>query len=162
MSDLLKPTDPYPVKGAENERYYACVMCEPWHTYYEIRFDAGTAEPTVGETITGSSSGDTGVVVSVALESGTYAWSDAAGTIELSGVTGSALSLAFEDDETLTGDSTCSVTANGQGIEKVYGLRYAEGDTVERDGKKYCALHAELRWRKRDDDASVISVEEES
>ena len=159
---MLKPTDPYPIRGVENERYYSCVLCEPWHTYYEIRFDAATAAPTVGETITGVTSGDTGVVVSVALESGSYAGSDAAGTIELSGVTGSALSLAFEDDEALTGGTSFVGVANGQAIEKVYGLRYAEGDTAERDGRRFCQFHYSLRFRKRDDDENKVDVEEET
>jgi hypothetical protein len=158
---MLKPTDPYPVKGVENEQYYACVMCEPWHTYYELRFDAGTADATVGETITGSS-GDTGIVVSIVKESGTYAVGDAAGTLELSGVTGSSDSLAFEDDDVLTGSTSFAGIANGQAIEKVYGLRYPGGSVVERDGRTYCHFHALLRFRKKDADEDKIDINEET
>jgi hypothetical protein len=158
----LQPTDAYPVKGVENERYYACCMCEPWHTYYELRFDAGSTAATVGETITGATSLDTGVVVTATLESGTYAGGNAVGTLELSGVTGMLDSLAFNDNETLTGSSTFVGVADGRGIEKVYGLRYPEGSTVERDGRRYCSFHALLRFRKKDMDAEFIDVEEET
>ncbi|MCK9597897.1 MAG: hypothetical protein M0R06_02580 [Sphaerochaeta sp.] len=160
---MLAPTEPYPRKDCQNERYYSCVMCEPELTYYELRFDAGTVEATVGETITGVTSGDTGVVVSTTLETGTYGrLGDAAGTLELSGVTGASDSLAFEDNESLTGSSTFRGTANYQAIEKKYGLKYPERDMVEKDGKRYCHFHFMLRFRKKDIDADRLEIDEET
>src|SRR5574343_779257 len=159
---LLRPTEPWPRKDCRNERYYSCVLCGPQYLRYELQYDGAAANPTLGETITGVTSGATGVFTSWAHESGSHAAATAAGTVELSNVTGATAGLAFTDNEPLSGSDGFLATANGQAIEKVYGLKYPEGDSVERDGKRYCAFHYELRFRKRDADADIINIDEET
>lgn len=162
MEKMTLP-DSYPRKDCENAKYYACCMCEPGHVYYELRYDACSAAATVGETITGASSGDTGVVVTDTLESGSVAAGTGAGTLELSGVTGANTTYyqAFTDNEALTGSSTFVGVANDEADKKQYGLMYPEGDTVMRDGKTYCSFHFALRFRKKDDDAVRMEIDEE-
>ena len=72
-----------------------------------LLFDAGTTEFTEGETVTGGTSGATGVVRRYALLSG--AW-DATGTgiLTLSGITGT-----FQNNEALAGSLTGVATADG-------------------------------------------------
>jgi len=135
-------------------------MCSAWYERYEMAFDAGSAEPTDGETITGGTSGDTGVVTDYSLESGTWAGGDAAGFIELSTVTGDSEGLAFEDNESLTGSSTFVATANGQGFKKVYGERVPDTEMVFRDGKYWCREHYRFRFEKADRDEAKLRVEE--
>lgn len=55
---------------------------------YELKFSAGTAEITEGVTVTGATSGATGVVSRVVLESGAWGDGDAAGRLILSATTG--------------------------------------------------------------------------
>jgi hypothetical protein len=157
---MIEKPEPAPRKDCENEEYYSCVMCGAGYVYYELRFDTATAAATVGETISGITSNCTGVVVSSALESGSYAGGDAAGTLELSGVTGATDDLAFTDNEGLSGTSTFSGMANGQAIGKHYGLVYPAGDMAERDGKRYCTGHFNWRFIPKDRDASKVDVEE--
>ena len=135
-------------------------MCSAWYERYEMAFDAGSAEPTDGETITGGTSGDTGVVTDYILESGTWGGCDAAGFIELSTVTGGSDGLAFEDNESLTGSSTFVATVNGQGFKKVYGERVPDGESIYRDGKYWCREHYRFRFEKADRDEAQLRVEE--
>lgn len=65
--------DPYPNTSFEGARYRECRIHGPLIKQVELRITSGSVEPTVGETVTGATSGDTGVVTSVHLESG--AWS---------------------------------------------------------------------------------------
>ena len=161
MATLLRPSDPYPVVGCVNDEYYECAMCGPKYEYYEIRYDGCSVAPTVGETITGASSGCTGVVVDNVLETGAYATGNAAGTMMLSGTTGAADDLAFTDNEALSGSTSFVGTANTRAIRKQYGLLYPSGDSYERDGKRYCGFHYRLRFTKKDDDAMKTDVEED-
>ena len=149
--------DPYPRRDLEHDKYHACELCGTGYIYYELQYDALVADATVGETITGGSSGDTGVVVSVATETSTE------GTLELSGVTGASDDLAFTDNETLTGSVNFTATANHQAIAKHYGKLYGEGDLVERDGKYYCKFHYHLKYDYKDkrEDSSIISEEDD-
>lgn len=55
---------------------------------YELPFDAGTAAIAEGATVVGHSSGATGVVARVVVESGAYSSNDATGRLILSSVTG--------------------------------------------------------------------------
>jgi hypothetical protein len=142
-----------------HEKYGQCVMCDAWRTRYELDFDAGSVAPTVGETVTGAG-GCTGVVTEATLRTGTYAGGDATGVLELSGVTGASESLAFVDNEALTGSSGFVGVANGQAIEKKYGHIVPDYNLIERDGKKYCSQHYRFRFEKQDRDNAPIRVEE--
>jgi hypothetical protein len=148
-----------PDKDLWHEKYGECQMCGAWYTYYELHFDAASVAATVGETITGAG-GCTGVVVTATLESGSYAGGDAAGHLELSGVTGASDDLAFVDNEALTGSSTFVGTANHQAYAKVYGMRIPIGELVERDGKFYCVPHYRFRFEKQDRDNERLDAEE--
>lgn len=125
--------------------HYFCALCggELVKTC-ELQFDSGSVEPVEDETLTGATSGDTGVVDSVTLESGTWAGGDAAGTVYLSSLTGiSEDDELFEDNELITG-STGGVnimTVNGDGIVKSNGLPYPAGETGLYKGKRYCTAH---------------------
>lgn len=142
-----------------HEKYVSCPMCGAWFVRFELSYDAGSVAPTVGETITGAG-GCTGVVTAYSLDSGTWAGGDAAGVIELSGVTGSADFLAYVDNEALTGSSTFVGTANGQAVQKNYGHRIPYSQAVQRDGKFWCIPHYNFRFNKKDRDEAKIHVEE--
>lgn len=146
---------PWPKAPIQGRKYYACWLCGKTYTYYELQFDAGAVEPTVGETLTGASSGDTGVVVSVTLESGTYAAGTAVGTVELSSVTGASSDdqlEAFEDNESITGSTGGAgmMTTNGEARKKVYGRLYPDTELAFRDGHYYCRDHYEYKYRIED------------
>ena len=78
---------------------------------FTIDFDSGSSEITVGETVTGATSGATGTVLAVELSSGSWAGGDAAGTIQIQDADG-----LFEDDEELDGSvaGDDAATADGE------------------------------------------------
>ncbi len=65
-------------------------------SYWVMNFDAGVLEPTVGSTITGASSGATGIIVSIVEDTGTWG-SNQTGSFVLRVVSGT-----FTNDENLT------------------------------------------------------------
>ena len=69
----------------EGHTWATCDLCDA-HRYkrVELRFDNGAIQPSVGEVLTGGSSGDQATVIKVTLEGGSWAGGDAYGTIELS------------------------------------------------------------------------------
>jgi len=69
----------------------------------EIAFDTGTAAFTVGETLSGSVSGDTATIESVFVTSGTWAGGTAAGVMTISSETGN-----FDATDVLTDSATGS------------------------------------------------------
>ena len=73
--------------------------------YGAINYDAEVAPFTVGETLTGGTSGATGTIVEVVDYGST-------GTIRMTSVSGT-----FQDDEQITDSSTGDATANGTAIE---------------------------------------------
>ncbi len=156
---MITEAKPWPRKDLKHERYRECPMCSAWYERYELSFDAGSAEPTDGETVTGAG-GCTGVVTDYTLESGTWAGGDAAGVVELSGVTGATDGLAFVDDEALTGSSTFVGTANGVALQKKYGERRPTGECSFRDGYWWCNTHYNFRFNKQDVDTAPLRVEE--
>ena len=65
---------------------FAWVVGQQTSTYYQITFTLGGADgadyvPQPGDTVTGNASGETAIIVSVLLSSGTFEDEDAAGTI---------------------------------------------------------------------------------
>ena len=80
-----------------------------------LDYDSGGAtEPTVGETITGATSGRVGTLVSYTTTGGAWATSDAEGVMTLSDLSGP---VVYTNDELLTGSTTGAdmATANGVG-----------------------------------------------
>jgi hypothetical protein len=109
-----------------------------------VNFDAGTEEPTVGLTLTGAVSGDTGVVEEINLESGTWAGGDAAGRIYLTSASGVNDSNAWgQDNEALTA-TTGACVANGAGWQILDGRMHPLDNLINRDGKYYCRAHYDM------------------
>lgn len=89
-------------------------------SYWLINFDAGSAAITAGQTVTGATSGATGVaVIDGTLSSGSYGSGNAVGYLILYGVTGT-----FQDNENLQVSASTKCVANGLAVE-----RGADNDT---------------------------------
>jgi len=148
---------------AKDAKRYPCTLCGARYKRVDFWFDSGSVEPTVGETLTGDTSGDTGVVVSSSYHSGTYAGGDAKGTVELSGATGVSDRFAFEEDETITGSTGGAdmMTTDSVGSEKVYGRMYPEWNLATYRGKKYCLPHFHYISRKNYERDAEINITEE-
>lgn len=65
-----RPPNTSPPRG---EKWYSCAICGTQLKQIHLLFTSGSVEPTVGETFTGASSSDTGVVVESLLSTGTWA-----------------------------------------------------------------------------------------
>lgn len=88
-------------------------------SYYQIGFTSGgTYEPKPTEIVTGNTSGETAVVVSVTLSSGAWADGDAAGTIQYRSNSG-----------TFTNSETISIV-NPRGVTQADVLTHAASDLV--------------------------------
>lgn len=84
----------------------------------KVPFDTGSEEPTQGDVLEGITSGATGTVFAVTVDSGTFGTSDAAGTIELEDVTGT-----FGAAENLKNNTTTTspvATTTGESTEGDY------------------------------------------
>ncbi|MFA5445888.1 MAG: DUF2341 domain-containing protein, partial [Bacteroidales bacterium] len=77
---------------------------------FTIDFDSGSSEITVGETVTGATSGATGTVLAVELSSGSWEGGDAAGTIQIQDADG-----LFVDNEELDGSVAGDSAASADG-----------------------------------------------
>lgn len=83
-------------------------------SYWIINFDAGTAEITAGQTVTGATSAATGIAVyDGTVESGSYAGNDADGYLILTQVSGT-----FQDDENLQVAAATKCVADGTASER--------------------------------------------
>jgi len=149
----VKVPKPWPQKIGE--KYRSCWLCGGTvSNHVEIRFDTGIQEPTVGSTLTGATSGDTGVVTAVQVESGTWDGGDAAGTIWMSSPTGfsdintdGGTGEWGQDNEALTSGGVTKCVMNGHGHQKRGGILYPESDMVEAsDGHWYCKPHWSMRF----------------
>ncbi|MDD4468291.1 MAG: hypothetical protein PHF68_04020, partial [Candidatus ainarchaeum sp.] len=89
---------------------------QPWTGYggsdprdgmFQLAFDAGTAAPAIGATVTGSTSNTAGQVVDLYVSSGSWATNDAAGFLVLKQTSGT-----FTNDEPLTVSAAQFATAD--------------------------------------------------
>ena len=160
----MRLPDGWPKTGLRGDKYRSCTWCGDLAVRYTLQFDSGSVAPTVGETLTGDTSGDTAIVVSVDLESGSYAAGDAAGVIEMSNGTGEDDDgYIFNDNETVSGSTGGSnmLTANGVGSRHCYGRLYPESEMYFRNGKWYCSSHGPWYYDIRDwADAEVKIMED--
>ena len=147
-------------------KWGSCVLChDSFRTLVELKFENGSVEPTYGETITGVTSGHTGVVDSSMTISGTYAGGDAVGYIMLtnpSGIDGDS-GDCFEDGENLSGSvgGGSFATADGAGIAKSYGVRlHPREGLIPFRGKTYCQCHFNKRWNKKLEDEAKFKLDE--
>ena len=129
------------------EKWKHCWFCDQKWLRAILHFDSGSVEPTVGETLTGVTSGDTGVVTGSDLILGTYAGGDAVGVVKMSTPTGyhSIQRTIFEDDEAINGSTGGSnmLTANKAGAVLQQGIIYPKKDMIKYKGKWMCRWHAD-------------------
>ena len=148
----------------EGDHYYECHICGPQAYYAVIHFDSGSVAPTVGETVTGATTSDTGVIDTVTLSSGTYAGGDAIGVIVLKSVTGynTDTLLIFQDNEVLNGSTSGNdfATVNGRTGVTRNGRLYPEWATVEYDGRRYCKDHFPWQYKREWEDDSKLDIKE--
>jgi hypothetical protein len=161
--DILKGRPDF--QEGKGDRYYECYICGPQKYWAVIHFDSGSVAPTVGETVTGATTSDTGVIDTVTLSSGTYAGGDAVGVIVLSSVNGYNRDtlLVFQDNEALNGSTSVAdfATVNGTTGVTRNGRLYPEWATVEYDGRRYCNAHFPWRYKREWEDDSKIDIQEE-
>jgi hypothetical protein len=148
----------------QGDTYDTCLICGPEKMRALIYFDSGSVAPTVGETVTGATTSDTGVIEHVTLISGTYAGGDATGAIVVTSPTGynSDTLVIFEDDETLTGSTSGSnfATVNGNCGVTRSGRIYRTQDLIEYRGNKYCNSHFGFRFRRQWLDEADVNISE--
>ena len=88
---------------SDSERYgnglYA--FAHDYEVAFTLTYDTGSAAISVGDTVTGASSGTTGVVINNVISSGSTGGGDAAGTLYLINVTASGESQPFTSNEDL-------------------------------------------------------------
>jgi hypothetical protein len=97
----------------------------PVNALVNLAFDSGSVEPTVGETVTGATSGDTAIVYSISLSSGAWSVGNAVGNLVLTSPTGYIADYSiFSDNELLNGSVSGSnfATANGAGTVETENL----------------------------------------
>jgi len=148
------------------DKYDSCVMCGSQKYRVVIRFDSGSAEPAVGETITGATSADTGVVEFIQLTGGAYTDGNAVGVMVLDEPTGYDqynLSI-FTDDENLNGPTPGAganfATVNGiTGVNKS-GRMHPDSNLITYNGVKYCKEHFRFRFKKEWEDDAKIDISE--
>jgi hypothetical protein len=163
----IRPKPPSMSPGY-HEKWKACRLCTTKWTTCELKYDSGgTTAPVEDETLTGASSGHTGVVVEVEDPiSGTWAGGDAAGYLTVDTLVGDDLEQGtiFEDDEAINGSTAGDncLTADGTGIVKIWAVMWPKRMLVKWRGHWYCPEHAGFRMRPilRDEDTPVITEEE--
>lgn len=143
-----------------HEKWRSCYICEGARTIRaEIKFKQGTTEPAINATLTGQTSGATGVIKEIELLSGTWTEGNAAGYITMTSPTGIDSDGHWgKDGETAMASGGGSVVLDGKGTQKIYALLYPEKDMIYRDGRWYCKWHGNFRFRKRDEDANRMSI----
>lgn len=164
----LKIRYPWPTK--DHRAYGTCILCSPKLIQFELRFDQGSVEPVAGETLTGGSSTDTGVVATVTLgstrtelfvESGAWADGDASGFVVLESCTGVTDDSddgrhCFEDNEAVSGGSGATLVADDVAVEKVYMIPWPKEMLYKYEGKFYCPYHYNFRVTKKEIDKAKL------
>lgn len=164
---------PWPTKS--HKAYGTCALCSPpARRLFELRFKTGSVEPVADETLTGGSSGDTGiintetrgdavVITEVILESGTWAGGDAVGFLVMNTCTGITDDSddgrhCFEQDEAVTGDSGATLVAEDVAVEKVYMIPWPKTMLYKYEGKWLCPYHFEFRSYHKELDKVKINL----
>jgi hypothetical protein len=153
----------YPTSAYTEHRYRECVQCGMSEYLATLDFLGGSVAPTIGETLTGATSADTGVVLEVSLWSGTYAGGDAAGRILLETITGwDRLQYSIFDEAELVTGSTggAGMMTVDNGTVKVNSRLSPEGETAVVDGVRYCRFHYDLRFPKKYLAEAVLDLDE--
>lgn len=129
-----------------------------------VHVDSLSVTPTSGETVTGATSGDTGVLANYTLVSGTAAGGDGVAVLEMTSPTGYGQSQLdiFHDNENLNGSTSGDnfATAKGKGAVQISGRLIPERDIVEYEGKFYCRPHFEFKFRRTWQDEAEVDYDE--
>lgn len=147
----------------QGDKWFECKLCGKVYLFVDLRFKSCSAEPQVDEILTGGTTNCTGRVNKVVLLSGSYAGGDAAGYILLNSPTGYKWpnDICFDKDEAITGDLGAVLTAAEDGLLKRSGRLWRLGDTILKDGDRYCIDHYKMHWDKRiTDRAKSTEVED--
>ena len=168
----IRPKPPSMSPG-EHSKWKACHLCttyygnDKWKTC-ELKYDSGgTTAPVEDETLTGASSGHTGVVVEVETPiSGTWAGGDATGYLTVDTLVGDDLEQGtiFDDDEAINGSTAGDncLTADGDGVVKVWAVMWPKSQMVKFRGHWYCNEHHRFRaYPILRDEGKLIITEEE-
>lgn len=162
---MTEASEIWPKVEATGEPYRSCRMCGAKVTRVELKFGLGSVAPTVGETLTGGTSGATGVVEEIELMSGTYAGGDASGYIMLTSPTGidDDTGLSYSAGESINGSTggVGMMTATYAGLRKVYGRMWPESALVQVDGGYYCRYHHDFKYGPIRRDEARIDIQEE-
>lgn len=119
------------------QKWRHCVKCGIHYDQYEIDFTSGSVEPTVGETLTGATSGKTATVSEVALQVGTWAGGNAIGTVVVTAQTGD-----FAEGETINGSvGGTNIMTCRTSLLRGYGNLYPESHLVSYNDREYCKAH---------------------
>ena len=141
-----------------------CILCGTLSHQAAMRFKDGTVQPQVGEVLSGVTTGRTGIVSAVFLESG--AWDGTgAGTIQMispTGFDGMDLIL-FLDGEVITGSigGAGLVATDGDAWVTVSGKMYHRQQVVVYNGQKFCLPHFRYRYYHRFIDQAKIDLPED-
>jgi hypothetical protein len=153
-------------KDNPNEKWDWCYLCGKPNHLCVLYFDSGSTLPIKGETITGATTGDTGVVEKVYLTSGSWSGGDAEGVIILENPTGwtSEDHVMFDEDELLNGSTAGNnfSTVKHDSSVSVTGRKYPDGNLIEEDGRKYCRDHYKYRYHFKHLDDKDQSIADES
>ena len=124
-------------------KYRFCVRCGASYSAFEMDFASASAAPTVGETLTGATSGKTATVSSFTKASGEYTGATARGNIVVTSPSGE-----FTDGELINGSTggAAFLTCRAY-IERKYGFRYPDSMLAQHDGKDYCQPHSTAHVR---------------
>lgn len=194
MGDFRLPlrTDYSPDAG---EKWDVCCLCGSLQYRAMVPFDSGSHEPTAdvvtvtagvktvtaGETLTGATTGHTGILETLYLASGSWAGGDAAGVFFLRSPTGydNVLLQIFQNNEVIKSGATTIATVNvpSNTINPNTGLPYAspkvtygsvsvsgrlipDGNLVTYRGKKYCSAHFQFKFRREWEDDVKVPTDE--
>jgi hypothetical protein len=125
------------IRHVTGTKWRYCVRCGAAYSQYEMDFEGATVAPTVGETLTGATSGKTATVESVTTVNGSYTAHTMRGTIVVTSPSGD-----FTDGEKINGSSSGAAFLTCRAyIERKYGVRYPETMLSQYNGKDYCHAH---------------------
>lgn len=163
---LEKTTPSNDFQDNRGEKWFSCWSCGEAILFVRIPFISGSVQPTLGETLTGATSGATGVVDRVDLRSGSWAAGDATGDVYLLSPTGFSVAQweCFFASETVNGSvggtNILTVWSLSNGVLGRQGRLYPESQTGIFRGRRYCLAHLHMVSDKRLQDEARVDITE--
>lgn len=135
----------------KGDKWFECKLCGKVYLFVELRFKNGTVAPEIDEILTGGTTGCTGRVNKISLVSGSWAGGTASGYVLLNSPTGYIWpnDICFDKNEAVSGSVAAAFTAAEDGLLKRSGRLWKLGDTIVKDGDRYCIEHYKIHWSKR-------------